>query len=1502
MMKKVSATVLFLFFILFTFNINAQKEGHFSGDTIKFPKELGAYFFEFAADKKEATQFILDFTPAWNSPDFPSSYKTIMIETCNQFVKKKLKPYPYFAAYINSVISFLGSTQPAENFSDWQKCVNKIMAGKSIRGFAEFLEISGNMFEGNMFYKSPTYTYKSQQGTFKFEYDTIPKIIFKDIIMVGQNPRKDSMYIEQTSGIFYPTFGKFYGKGGRVSWARAGLGDEVYADIKRYVIDCKSGNYTSDSAVFIGKQYFDKPQLGKITDRIITENSAESTYPRFDSYSKRLLVKNIYPDVDYDGGFGMRGPKFVGTGNSQNPAKIIFRRNNKPFLEVSARAFAMNKERVVANPGTIKFFLDKDSIYHQGLSFNYDVEKKRVTILRGDDGLQKAPVANSFHRFDMYFEQIVWNIEEPKINFGFLPNNQQGEAYFESMDFYTGDRASNLRGKESFNLTHKLNEFNEANGKQPFTVVDLAKYLKVMAVDLRPIIFKYAIYGLVYFEPETDLITVRQRLFDYMAHAKHTLDYDILTIYSVVPGQDNAVLNLLNYDLTIQGVKNVLLSDTQKVFIFPKNREIVLRKNRNIEFSGVVASGKFEFHGKDFVFDYEQFKIKMKTIDSIKIYVESFEPDVNGNIPFKKVQTVIENANGELRIDAPKNKSGWGKAPTFPQFQSFKESYSFYDSRTIFKGVYNRDKFYFRLDPFTMDSLDNFRSEGLVFDGEFVSAGIFPKFREKLTLQKDYSLGFIRQTPPGGFPIYGGVGNFDQEIRLSNKGLRGGGDFTFSASKSKVPDLIFFPDSANGIASTFDIKEQEVPDEFPVAHGDTVRLHFMPYKELLQSHNLKKPFKAYKEDAEFKGRFDLTKRVLTGNGKVDFGKADLTSGKILFIRRKFFSDTADFHLKAFDEEGFTFSTVNVNARIDFEKREGEFISNGEGSYVRFDKNQYIAYMDRFKWFMDSEDIELGDDQKKLDENVENALDLEGPQFISVHPKQDSLSFFAPAAKYNLRKYIIQCLNVPFINVADARIFPDSGKVIIRKNAVMDTLKRANILANTVTKHHRIRNVTANIFSKRNYLGSGEYLYMDENEKKYMIKFSVIKPDTSGTTTSEGVISEKDQFMFNDYFTFAGKVTLRAINPYLFFDGGTKIVHNCSRIRKAYLKFSGDINPKEILIPIDPDTKDMFGAPVVNAIMYALDTNAVYSGFLSPKSGRTDKKLISADGFLTFDKESGEYQISNKEKLVEQNLPGNYLSLNTTNCTMYGEGKFDLGADLGQVKLNSVGTATHVTTSDSAQINLLTTIDFFFDDKLLKTMARDLEIFINNLDPVDFGRPEYFKGLMEIMGKEKADKALADLNLFGSIKKFPDELEKTFFFNDVSFKYYPQIKSFISQGKLGLGNILKNEINRYVTGYIKIDKMRSGGDKLFIYIEADPTTWYYFEFYKGLMSVVSSNNEFNNTIKEMKPKSRKMEAEKGPSFQFNLCSPQKRTIFLNKMKQILGETDDESEENKEKDKE
>lgn len=1494
MLFKFSKQLLALTFLMLSVCGFSQKGSQLSNDTVKFISDLNNYFIENTSNRLEAETYMRTFTERWEQNYITGYYKEATIKACNLMAVKRLKPNPYLIGYFSALYSFLEKQIAAEKYINWQICLEKILAKKGVSGVQEILVLGENMFKYNAFYKTPSYVYYSYQPNYKFEFDTTLKIIFKDITLIGVNPRGDSIAVEETQGVYYPNTVTFVGKGGKISWERCGLTKEVYATIKRFNIDCKTGNYTSDTATFVGKQFFDKPQVGRFSDRIITENG-ELTYPRFDSYSKRLVVKNIYPDVDYDGGFGMRGPKFVGSGTNSNPARIIFKRNGVKFLEISSRSFGMGKDRIVANPGAVKFFLNKDTIYHPGLSFTYQVEKRLVTILRGDDGLQKTPFSNSFHKYDMYFEQILWQLDEPMIAFNFLPNNFQGEAFFESTDFYTREKSETIKGKETISPVTKMIEYYNANEKPAqFSVVDFAKYIKYLAVDLRPIIFKMAIYGLIYFDPETDMIKVKQRLMDYADNLKHKHDYDIITLHSVTQGKDNASLNLLNYDITVRGVKQVLLSDTQKVFIFPKNGEMLLKKNREINFSGTLSSGKFEFIGKDFIFDYEEFKVKMKTIDSIKIYVEAFEPDINGNIPFKKVQTLIENVNGELRIDAPKNKSGWGRAPTFPSFQSFKESYAFYEKRSIFKNVYNKDKFYFKLDPFAIDSLDNFRNEGLRFDGTFSSAGIFPDFREVLTLQKDYSLGFIRQTPAGGFPIYGGKGNFDQEIRLSNKGLRGGGDLNFSSSASKVPDLIFFPDSANGNASTFDVKEGDAP-EFPTAHGDTVRLHFMPYRDLLQAFDIKKPFIAYKEKITFKGRFDLTYKELTGNGKAEFEKADLSSGKILFVKRRMFSDTSNFHLKAFDEDGFTFSTVNVNAKIDFDARVGDFITNGDASYVKFDKNQYIAYMDRFKWYMDSEELELGDTQKKIDTDAsEKGLDLEGPQFISIHPKQDSLRFFAPGAKYNLKKYIIKCKNVPFINVADARMFPADGDVTIFKNAVMDTLRKSSILANTVTKFHTIRNTTTNIFGRRSYLASGEYQYLDENEKVYLIKFNTIRPDTTGQTISEGLIDDKENFKFNDHFSFAGKVYLFATNEFLFYEGGTKIVNNCKQIGKSYLQFTGEINPKDIQIPIPKKALDINGAAVGTGLFYNQDTNMVFASFLSLQGARSSKDVIEADGILTYDKENLMYEISNKEKLLEMSLPGNYVSLNTENCEIYTEGVYNLSNDLGQVKLKGVGNARYGTAKDSINFNLMLLVDFFFENSAIKKMAKDFELYLGGLNPTPFEGDLFNHGLIEILGKDKGDRALSELNLYGNYKKFPDELEKNLVFNEVKMSYNRAAKAYVSEGMLGLGNIQKTEIFRYMKGKIQIKKQR-GKDILDIYIEADPNTWYYFTYYNGTMLAVSSNDQFNKDVKELKSKSKKMDVEKGPSYRFDATSVKKKDDFLRKMKQIGAMEEEEKKE-------
>ena len=105
---------------------------------------------------------------------------------------------------------------------------------------------------------------------------------------------------------------------------------------------------------------------------------------------------------------------------------------------------------------------------------------------------------------------------------------------------------------------------------------------------------------------------------------------------------------------------------------------------------------------------------------------ENAEPVQYGNKPLVFVRSVLENITGDLLIDFQGNKSGLKPYTEYPIFNSKKDCFAYYDKPWIQDGAYTKDNFYFHLDPFTVDSLDNFNKDGLRFGGELVSAGIFP--------------------------------------------------------------------------------------------------------------------------------------------------------------------------------------------------------------------------------------------------------------------------------------------------------------------------------------------------------------------------------------------------------------------------------------------------------------------------------------------------------------------------------------------------------------------------------------------------------------------------------------------------------------------------------------------------------------------------------------------------------------------------------------------------------
>jgi len=1483
----VSKNYRHILLILFTTSVlfsDAQTIKKFTPDSVKFLDEMTLFLEN--VRKKEGKDFIDDFTAAWYGGKFSERKRQGIYKTCNFMLKKKMRAFPDFKSYLFAQMSFVKSDQSEDSFDAWQESIEKLISSGKKKKFSDYLEFCNHLFTENAVYKSASTTWQSSNSNYQFSFDKEPKVTFPSLDLRCY-AKKDSAVIYSTNGTYYPNQKKWIGKGGKVNWMRAGFPEyEVYAILKGYSIACKSATYTADSVVFHNSLYFDKPLLGKLTEKVLANVTPEkATYPRFSSYNKRLRIDDIVKNVDYDGGFSQHGYKFIGSGSEDEDARLIFKREDKPFLIASSKSFVIRTEKITSGTASIVIYLEHetkdgvvvDSISHPGLNFKFLKDQRLLELVRTAEGVGQSPYFNTYHNIDMIFESLVWVIDDPKMDMKPMPGSTDKSAVFESSFLFKEYDFDKLQGMDDVHPLVRLKDCSKKMGQDELYIKEVCQCLRLSETQVSPMLLRFANKGFLYYDFDNNRIQIKEKLYHYISAKSEKEDYDVLRFSSDVQQGSNASLNLLNFDLNIDGVKKIFLSDSQNVVIFPKGRKIELKENRDFKFTGVVNAGRFQFFSKESDFEYDNFKINMPTVDSMRIWVVSNKLDQYGKKKMVMVKTVVESIKSELFIDGPGNKSGLKDLAEYPILKSLKDSYVFYDRKSIQKGVYARDKFFFQLEPFVFDSLNDFKNEQLRFDGRFASADIFPEFNETLSLQPDYSLGFVRGTPESGYAVYGGKGQFFNDIKLSHKGLRGDGKFKYITSTTESNDFIFYPDSMNAIAQNYVIEEQMGAVEFPPVVAHDVFVHWRPYLDYMKVKKIEKPLVFYDGNSKLHGSITLQPKGLLGKGLFDFPGATLKADLIKFKFSEFDTDTADFNIKALDKvDAFALITTNVKAHVDFKERKAECRSNGGGSVMEFPQNQYIAYMDKFTWYMDDDNIEFSADEKEQ-VGVQD-MQLEGSKFISIHPDQDSLSFYSPAALYDLKSYIIYAKEVRFINVADAMIYPDSGNVVLEKKAKMRTLKNARILANFITQYHNIYNASVNIFAKKNYIGSGDYDFVDENKRKQMIHFSNVAVDTAAQTYATGTILGDDNFTLSPNFEYKGKVSLTANNQYLTFSGHTRIAHNCVTISRNWLRFSSEVDPEDIYIPVDSVAFDENSNLLSTGVLLVTDSVHLYSTFLSKSRKASDPQVLPVKGYLFYDKSKREYQIANLEKLNEISLPGSYVSLNTNNCSLYGEGKMDFGVNLGQLKTTPVGNIHHDLVKNEIKLDLMILLDFYFTDNALDKMAK-MMLEDEELDLADFDRPEYEKGLQELVGKETAGKLIADMTLYGSFKRFPSELNKSMFLTDVKMIWNPKTESYQSSGEIAIGNILKKQINKTVDGHIEIIKKRSG-DILNIYLELDPENWYFFNYQRGLMQAISSDKEFNAAIIEVKPDKRKYKHQKGEApYQFMFSNERKKRDFL-----------------------
>ncbi|MBN1186038.1 MAG: hypothetical protein JXB49_27400 [Bacteroidales bacterium] len=1405
------------------------------------------------------------YVSAWNTDSvfFSPQRKDKIIEMSNNLVQKQVRLRPHFVDYLQCQLLYQQDNN-LQGYLTWEKGVNFILDHPklSYNDLSVYFSSTINLVGENYIYYTTTTNWKVDKNDFRFEIKDDIRIILENVTLTCF-ANLDSIKIYEASGYFDPVKYTWYGKTGLVTWERAGLPrEEVNAKLENYRLNLTKAEYKFDSVVFTNKNFFDDPLLGVLTDKVmIIKDPASARYPQFESYKKNFFLKDLYEDIDYKGGLKMQGQAMLGAGSQEELAQLDMYSGDTLFLQLHSQLFAFNPDKVSGINTSMTIYLGSDSIYHPDLSFAYYVSRKEVSLTRTGEYTSQSPFYDSYHNLDMNFEQITWKVGETKLYFKPLRGSAIGNANFQSVQLFDMPTYERLQYYDEVHPAVALMQFSKSIESEEFTGQEFAAYRHIAHYQIQKQLIEMAFNGFIFYNVNTDEVKIKPKLYQQIYASVRRIDYDVINIKSTTNAPlENGSLDLRTYDLVINGTPQIQVSNAQNVSIVPKGGQITMKRDRSFQFNGVIDAGLFTFYGSNFFFDYDRFGINLQNVDSVNIRVP-VGYDNYGQTVVDNVKNLIEHVTGELMIDDPNNKSGSKNFPEYPIFVSREKSYVYYNDPEIMGGAYKKDEFYFELEPYTIDSLDNFNKDDMNFEGRFVSGGIFPDIQERLKVQPDLSLGFTHKTPESGMPVYKGKGQFFNDIKLSNKGLRGDGKLDYLTSSSYSQSFLFYPDSVNANSDKFEIRKKTTGVTYPMTHSTNNYIHWEPFHDVLFAYQKKEPFTMYNDTTKLSGDLKLQPAGLQGWGNVDIKSAELNSSMYLFSSDAFSADTAEFNLKSLHEDIFTVMADNVKARVDFRSRTGEFTSNEDYTLVEFPENRYISFLDHFEWNMDKQEVKMTTQKQLLKKDTSDTTQTEvlGPKYISIHPDQDSLNFISPLAVYDYAENLIRASEVPYINVADAQIFPFEGNVIIEVEAKMRTLKNARAEMNRKTRYHTIHSARLDVTGRYNYGGVGYYDYIDENDMVQTIFFSHVYVDTGIHTNATGTILAETDFTLSPDFKYQGKVTLFADDPYLTFDGATQLVQTCDTTLTSWLNFKSEINPDYIYIPVPEKPLDINYKELYMGPFQAMDSVHLYPTFFSKKGFHSDHNLAKANGLLYFDKLTQKYKIGGKNKLFNENLSGNFLSYDRDSCIMYGDGDIDFGVEYGQFKIKTIGSYRMNMKKDITTFEVMMTLDFFMQTEAMNIFAIDVDS-APKLKPIDVASDVYKRNIRHLVGEDKAQSMFDDLTLYGEYREVPDVMNKTIVLTSVKMGWNQNTMSYMSYGKIGVGSIGGVQINKEVDGNIEIQKRRSG-DLFDIYLNIDGNTWYYFGYTRGVMQTLSSNNTYIALIKAEKTKNRKLKVPK-----------------------------------------
>ena len=163
-----------------------------------------------------------------------------------------------------------------------------------------------------------------------------------------------------------------------------------------------------------------------------------------------------------------------------------------------------------------------------------------------------------------------------------------------------------------------------------------------------------------------------------------------------------------------------------------------------------------------------------------------------------------------------------------------------------------------------------------------------------------------------------------------------------------------------------------------------------------------------------------------------------------------------------------------------------------------------------------------------------------------------------------------------------------------------------------------------------------------------------------------------------------------------------INHDCNLITKEWVKFRSEINPKDIVFMLDKKVYNEKDNLLSTSLVMNVDSNNIYSTFLSKKKKKNHIDMLSASHSLKYDNKNNAYIVGGPDSL------DNYYVFYDKECKIEAVGKIDLGVDLGRVNVSKLGKISHEIKSKKTEIEGLLMLDFFFSEEAMNQMHVDIQ--------------------------------------------------------------------------------------------------------------------------------------------------------------------------------------------------